>query len=55
MRAQLQALSDATGTPMSQLAKTAIEGFVKGQKGFREKAIEEMARKLGVDVSIKGK
>ena len=55
LRAQLRALSDATETPMSQVAKTAVEGFVKGRKGFREKVIEEMARKLGVEVGIKGK
>ncbi len=55
LRAQLQALADAARTPLTQLAKQAIEGFVKGQKGLREAAVRQLAEKLGIQVDFKGR
>ncbi len=53
LKAQLEALSNATGTPMSALGKEAVEAFVRKKGDLREAAVRDLAKKLGIDVDIK--
>ncbi len=48
LKAQLRALADALGKSQAELAKEAVEAYVKRKGDVRLRAVSEMASKLGL-------
>lgn len=53
LKAQLAALADATGQPMSAIAKAAVEAYVQKRGDLREAAVMQLAERLGLQIDIK--
>ncbi len=53
LRSQLNALSEASGLSVSELVKQALAGFLSSKGDYRAKAVQELARKLNVDIQVK--